>query len=84
MIKKYTLVKIGNDRYDLFEKMNENTFKSLETGIVYNSGIDLEVYITSKMNLEIIISSDNLLEISERMKQNDTKGIQYCFTKYFR
>ena len=84
MIKKYTLVKIGDDRYDLFEKMNENTFKSLETGIVYNSGIDLEVYITSKMNLEIIISSDNLQEISERMKQNDTKGIQYCFAKYFR
>ena len=84
MINRYTLVKLGKTQFDLFEKINDNSFKSLETGIVYNTGIDLEEYIKTKMNLEILISSDDLVEISERIKQHDTKGIQYRFAKYLK
>lgn len=84
MIKRYTLVKVNNDIFDLLEKISNNSLKSLETGIIYNTANDLKEYITSNLNFEIIISSDSMIEISERMKQYDTKGIQYSFTKYIR
>ena len=84
MIKKYTLVRIGETGFDLLEKTSCTSIKSLETGIIYNTPFDLEDYITNKMGLTILVSSDNMVEISERMKEYDTKGIQYSFTKYLR
>lgn len=84
MIKRYTLVKVDETRFDLFEKISCTSFKSIETGIIYTTPFDLEDYITNNMGFKIIISSDNMVEISERMKQYDTKGIQYSFTKYIR
>lgn len=84
MIKEYTLVKVGVNQFDLFEKLNDNCFRSLETGITYHSDIDLEDYIVNVMNLKIIVTSDDMKEIAERMQKHDTKGIQYRFAKYIK
>ena len=84
MIKRYTLVRINETMFDLLEKTSCTSIKSIETGVIYTTPFDLEEYITNKMGFTIIISSDSLIEISERMKQYDTKGIQYSFTKYIR
>ena len=81
---KYTLVRVSENRFDLLIKESEHSFKSVETGITYVCTISPIKYITDVMHLKVELSTDYMFEITERIKQYDTEGIQCNFTRYIK